>query len=172
MFKRVFGKAKQEANALPTIHKLNDVWFWVCRCCQGCAGIFRKFYESEFCVEIIVIWVFVFLLKVLFFGIVQTLEMLEKKEKVLVKKAAAEVEKAKQFTQARNRTGKTPYRLHVVYLVFFLFLFSFWWNYIIWIYVLYRIRKELFFFFLFDFVGFLRMMLGCCMVCHLWWKDM
>ncbi|ONI33314.1 hypothetical protein PRUPE_1G416300 [Prunus persica] len=58
MFKRVFGKAKQEANALPTIHKLND-----------------------------------------------TLEMLEKKEKVLVKKAAAEVEKAKQFTQARNRTA-------------------------------------------------------------------
>lgn len=93
--------------------------FFCFRCCQGCAGIFCKFYGSEFCVVIIVIWVFVFLLKVLFFGIVQTLEMLEKKEKLLVKKAAAEVEKAKQFTQARNRTGKTPYRLHVVYLVFF-----------------------------------------------------
>ncbi|KAL5977859.1 hypothetical protein ACLOJK_036882 [Asimina triloba] len=33
----------------------------------------------------------------------QTLEMLEKKEKVLLKKAAAEVEKAKEFTRAKNK---------------------------------------------------------------------
>lgn len=31
--------------------------------------------------------------------------MLEKKEKVLVKKAAAEVEKAREFTRARNKRG-------------------------------------------------------------------
>lgn len=35
----------------------------------------------------------------------QTLEMLEKKEKVLVKKASAEVEKAKEFTKAKNKRG-------------------------------------------------------------------
>ena len=34
--------------------------------------------------------------------------MLEKKEKLLGKKAAAEVEKAKQFTQAKNRSCKAP----------------------------------------------------------------
>jgi hypothetical protein len=31
--------------------------------------------------------------------------MLEKKEKVLLKKAAAEVEKAKEFTRAKNKRG-------------------------------------------------------------------
>lgn len=35
----------------------------------------------------------------------QTLEMLEKKEKVLLKKAAGEVEKAKEFTKAKNKRG-------------------------------------------------------------------
>ncbi|PPD98023.1 hypothetical protein GOBAR_DD04962 [Gossypium barbadense] len=35
----------------------------------------------------------------------ETLEMLEKKEKVLLKKAAAEVEKAKEFAKARNKRG-------------------------------------------------------------------
>ncbi|XP_004291010.1 PREDICTED: vacuolar protein sorting-associated protein 32 homolog 2-like [Fragaria vesca subsp. vesca] len=58
MFRKVFGKTKQDAKALPTLHKLNE-----------------------------------------------TLEMLEKKEKLLGKKAAAEVEKAKQFTQAKNRSS-------------------------------------------------------------------
>ncbi|KAL2479958.1 Vacuolar protein sorting-associated protein [Abeliophyllum distichum] len=33
----------------------------------------------------------------------ETLEMLEKKEKVLLKKASSEVEKAKQFTKAKNK---------------------------------------------------------------------
>ncbi|PPS03782.1 hypothetical protein GOBAR_AA16885 [Gossypium barbadense] len=56
MFNRLFGKPKQEANALTTLDKLNE-----------------------------------------------TLEMLEKKEKVLVKKAAAEVEKAKEFAKGRNK---------------------------------------------------------------------
>ena len=37
--------------------------------------------------------------------VVQTLEMLEKKEQVLTKKAAAEVEKAKEFTRAKNKRG-------------------------------------------------------------------
>ena len=32
--------------------------------------------------------------------------MLEKKEGVLLKKAAAEVEKAKEFTRAKNKRGK------------------------------------------------------------------
>ena len=35
----------------------------------------------------------------------QTLEMLEKKENVLLKKAAGEVEKAKEFTKAKNKRG-------------------------------------------------------------------
>lgn len=37
----------------------------------------------------------------------QTLEMLEKKEKVLQKKASAEVERAKEFTRAKNKKGIT-----------------------------------------------------------------
>ncbi|KAG5547324.1 hypothetical protein RHGRI_013114 [Rhododendron griersonianum] len=56
MFSRMFGKPKQETNALTTLDKLNE-----------------------------------------------TLEMLEKKEKVLLKKAAGEVEKAKEFTRAKNK---------------------------------------------------------------------
>ncbi|KAL8107227.1 vacuolar protein sorting-associated protein 32 homolog 1-like [Apium graveolens] len=56
MFTRIFGKPKQEENAVATLDKLNE-----------------------------------------------TLEMLEKKEKVLLKKAAAEVEKAKEFTRAKNK---------------------------------------------------------------------
>ncbi|KAF9662453.1 hypothetical protein SADUNF_Sadunf18G0054800 [Salix dunnii] len=56
MFTRLFGKPKQETNALATLDKLNE-----------------------------------------------TLEMLEKKEKVLAKKAAAEVEKAKEFTRGKNK---------------------------------------------------------------------
>lgn len=39
--------------------------------------------------------------------IFQTLEMLEKKEKVLLKKAATEVEKAKDYTRAKNKRGMT-----------------------------------------------------------------
>jgi charged multivesicular body protein 4 len=35
----------------------------------------------------------------------QTLEMLEKKENLLVKKANLEVEKAKTFTKAKNKRG-------------------------------------------------------------------
>ncbi|CAK9152761.1 unnamed protein product [Ilex paraguariensis] len=56
MFTRIFGKPKQEANALATLDKLNE-----------------------------------------------TLEMLEKKENVLQKKASAEIEKAKEFTRAKNK---------------------------------------------------------------------
>lgn len=56
MFTRMFGKPKQEANALTTLDKLNE-----------------------------------------------TLEMLEKKEKVLQKKASAEVGKAKEFTRSKNK---------------------------------------------------------------------
>lgn len=37
--------------------------------------------------------------------IIQTLEMLEKKEKVLLKKMATEVEKAKEFTKVKNKRG-------------------------------------------------------------------
>ncbi|KAG9456514.1 hypothetical protein H6P81_001022 [Aristolochia fimbriata] len=56
MFQRIFGKPKQETNALATLDKLNE-----------------------------------------------TLEMLEKKEKVLLKKVAAEIEKAKEYTRAKNK---------------------------------------------------------------------
>ena len=37
----------------------------------------------------------------------QTLEMLEKKENLLMKKANLEVEKAKAFTKAKNKKGYT-----------------------------------------------------------------
>ncbi|CAI9293055.1 unnamed protein product [Lactuca saligna] len=57
MFKRVFGKPKQESsNTVTSLDKLNE-----------------------------------------------TLEMLEKKERVLLKKASAEVEKAKDYTRAKNK---------------------------------------------------------------------
>ncbi|KAM7274904.1 hypothetical protein ACFE04_016770 [Oxalis oulophora] len=56
MFNRIFGKPKQETNALATLDKLNE-----------------------------------------------TLDMLEKKEKVLLKKVSAEVERAKEFAKSRNK---------------------------------------------------------------------
>lgn len=37
--------------------------------------------------------------------------MLEKKEKVLLKKMATEVEKAKEFTKAKNKRGRNFYLL-------------------------------------------------------------
>jgi len=40
-----------------------------------------------------------------FINMLQTLEMLEKKENLLVKKANLEVEKAKNFTKAKNKRG-------------------------------------------------------------------
>ncbi|CAN1159940.1 Vacuolar protein sorting-associated protein 32 homolog 1 [Linum perenne] len=58
MFTRIFGKPKQESNALATLDKLNE-----------------------------------------------TLEMLEKKEKVLVKKAGQEVEKAREYARGGNKRG-------------------------------------------------------------------
>lgn len=48
------------------------------------------------------------LLDVTFICSRQTLEMLEKKEKVLLKKAGQEVEKAKEYTRAKNKRGKHP----------------------------------------------------------------
>jgi len=36
--------------------------------------------------------------------------MLEKKENVLLKKAAAEVERAKEFTRAKNKRGNGTHR--------------------------------------------------------------
>ena len=54
-----------------------------------------------------------FLLSMLIFGlhdsivVPQTLEMLEKKEGVLLKKAAGEVERAKEFSKAKNKRGNT-----------------------------------------------------------------
>ncbi|WMV42433.1 hypothetical protein MTR67_035818 [Solanum verrucosum] len=45
----------------------------------------------------------------------QTLEMLEKKEKVLLKKAAAEVEKAKEFTRAKNKRVFTAFGIARTY---------------------------------------------------------
>ncbi|KAI3939511.1 hypothetical protein MKW92_034062 [Papaver armeniacum] len=56
MFTRIFGKPKQEPNALETLAKLHE-----------------------------------------------TLEMLEKKESLLLKKVSAEVDKAKEFTRAKNK---------------------------------------------------------------------
>ncbi|KAI3812510.1 hypothetical protein L1987_17220 [Smallanthus sonchifolius] len=59
MFARLFGKPKEDANAVTTLEKLSE-----------------------------------------------TLDMLEKKENVLLKKAAAEVERAKEFTRAKNKKSQ------------------------------------------------------------------
>lgn len=59
-------------------------------------------------VDVWLILVFVFCLSsflCLILSFVQTLEMLEKKEGVLQKKAAAEVERAKEYTKAKNKRG-------------------------------------------------------------------
>lgn len=45
----------------------------------------------------------------------QTLEMLEKKEKVLQKKAAGEVDRAKEFTRAKNKRGMFAKCFHFSY---------------------------------------------------------
>lgn len=42
----------------------------------------------------------------------QTLEMLEKKEKVLQKKIATEIEKAREYTRAKNKRGKILSHAH------------------------------------------------------------
>lgn len=56
----------------------------------------------------------------------QTLEMLEKKENLLVKKANLEVEKAKTFTKAKNKRG-ILYQLQEIHWYFSFLLFcSFW----------------------------------------------
>ena len=49
--------------------------------------------------------VVVVICKTNFINMLQTLEMLEKKENLLVKKANLEVEKAKNFTKAKNKRG-------------------------------------------------------------------
>lgn len=46
------------------------------------------------------------------FSCKQTLEMLEKKENVLSKKASLEVEKAKEFTKAKNKRGMNTTCMH------------------------------------------------------------
>jgi peptide methionine sulfoxide reductase MsrA len=42
--------------------------------------------------------------------VLQTLEMLEKKEKVLQRKIATEIEKARDFTKAKNKRGMYEYK--------------------------------------------------------------
>ena len=49
----------------------------------------------------------------------QTLEMLEKKEKVLLKKATAEIEKAKEFTRAKNKRGVFLASIEFLYILRF-----------------------------------------------------
>lgn len=51
-------------------------------------------------------------MNILSFEIIQTLEMLEKKENVLLKKAAAEVEKAKEYTKRKNKKGRLLAKLN------------------------------------------------------------
>ena len=53
--------------------------------------------------------------------------MLEKKEKVLIKKASAEVEKAKEFTRATNKRGTVIdcfFQLVLIFFSFFLFCYN------------------------------------------------
>ncbi|KAF2574253.1 hypothetical protein F2Q70_00001120 [Brassica cretica] len=89
MFTRLFGKPKVETNTLHTLDKLNEVSL-----------------PSPIPLFSMVVY---FLLSMLIFGlhdsivVPQTLEMLEKKEGVLLKKAAGEVERAKEFSKAKNK---------------------------------------------------------------------
>lgn len=74
----------------------------------GCLLGFPDF--SLFCVRSAIIRVSVFLKEFLIFeqrllDVLQTLEMLEKKEKVLQRKIATEIEKARDFTKAKNKRG-------------------------------------------------------------------
>jgi len=48
--------------------------------------------------------------------LVQTLEMLEKKENVLLKKATGEVEKAKEFSRAKNKRGMANFCSDIQYI--------------------------------------------------------
>lgn len=62
----------------------------------------------------------------------QTLEMLEKKELVLLKKAAVELEKAKEFTRAKNKRGidsslSLTGIYHLIYITNVVCLFLLWW---------------------------------------------
>ena len=43
--------------------------------------------------------------------------MLEKKEKVLLKKAGQEVEKAKEYTRAKNKRGNNLNRILLIYTI-------------------------------------------------------
>ncbi|RWW33616.1 hypothetical protein GW17_00001661 [Ensete ventricosum] len=100
MFSKLFGKPKEQTNAVATLDKLNEV--------------LMDFPSPPFCRLIYLImcyWVqraqltsgISWITKLLSCLCLATLEMLEKKEKVLLKKAAAEVEKAKEFTRAKNK---------------------------------------------------------------------
>lgn len=66
-------------------------------------GIILNFVFDWLCLHLLAFADFHNQFLVLWFMLVQTLEMLEKKEKVLQKKAAAEVERAKEFTRAKNK---------------------------------------------------------------------
>ncbi|RXH74683.1 hypothetical protein DVH24_029404 [Malus domestica] len=81
MFTRIFGKPKQENSALTTLDKLNELFMVSLKLVDA----IRLLSESNLV------------------NVPQTLEMLEKKEKVLQKKAAAEVDRAKDFTKAKNK---------------------------------------------------------------------
>ncbi|KAF3788784.1 Vacuolar sorting-associated protein [Nymphaea thermarum] len=99
MFTRIFGKPKQETNAVATLDKLNEGLdgtsevggFWMENSWK------RRIKREEFSPIDVTNGI-----PMLMAGVV-TLEMLEKKEKVLQKKAAAEVERAKEFTRAKNK---------------------------------------------------------------------
>ncbi|PWZ04784.1 hypothetical protein Zm00014a_001871 [Zea mays] len=94
VFGRVFGKSKEQsqATALASLDKLNEV---------------NRSADISTCVRCSYFVVFMFgmmeSVKLTFLMFLQTLEMLEKKENLLVKKANLEVEKAKNFTKAKNK---------------------------------------------------------------------
>jgi hypothetical protein len=107
MFSRLFGKPKEEPNTLSTLDKLNEVSA-LPSCYNRLLIRFSRFFS--FCVRSAIIRVSVFLKEFLIFeqrllDVLQTLEMLEKKEKVLQRKIATEIEKARDFTKAKNKRG-------------------------------------------------------------------
>lgn len=122
MFNKLFGKPRQETNALATLDKMNEV---LCFTLSHAIFICYPHHPRGLISSSILRPCFLscrgdFLRKVLGVTVVmfpqttaQTLEMLEKKEKVLLKKAATEVERAKEFTRAKNKRGRPLNHIHL-----------------------------------------------------------
>ncbi|AQL04493.1 Charged multivesicular body protein 4b [Zea mays] len=104
VFGRVFGKSKEQsqATALASLDKLNEVN----RSADISTCVRCSYFVVFMCFSYDVVTKKLKVLVSLSLIQNKTLEMLEKKENLLVKKANLEVEKAKNFTKAKNKRGR------------------------------------------------------------------